>query len=70
MSDDRPVECCGKCPPILGGGYDCTCEGNPRCSKYGMTIPCMSCGHPRDDTAPSQCLAPHNHYVLKKKEEA
>lgn len=29
----RPVQCCGKCPPIWGGGYDCTCEGNPRCSR-------------------------------------
>lgn len=27
----RPAGCCGKCPPILAGGYDCTCEGNPRC---------------------------------------
>ena len=27
----RPVGCCGKCPPIVGGGYDCTCEDNPRC---------------------------------------
>ena len=29
----RPATCCGKCPPIAGGGYDCTCEGNPRCEK-------------------------------------
>ncbi|MEN3123255.1 hypothetical protein [Janibacter sp. LM] len=28
---ERPATCCGKCPPIAGGGYDCTCEGNPRC---------------------------------------
>ena len=27
----RPAICCGKCPPIVGGGYDCTCEGNPKC---------------------------------------
>jgi len=30
---DRPAGCCGVCPPIAGGGYDCTCEGNPRCSE-------------------------------------
>ena len=30
--DDRPSVCCGVCPPIAGGGYDCTCEGNPRCT--------------------------------------
>lgn len=28
----RPEHCCGKCPPIVGGGYDCTCEGNPNCT--------------------------------------
>ena len=27
----RPAGCCGTCPPILGGGYDCTCADNPRC---------------------------------------
>lgn len=27
----RPDGCCGTCPPILGGGYDCTCADNPRC---------------------------------------
>lgn len=31
--DDRPGECCGVCPPIVGGGYDCTCAGNPRCER-------------------------------------
>lgn len=31
MHDTRPAVCCGTCPPIVGGGYDCTCEGNPRC---------------------------------------
>lgn len=30
----RPEYCCGVCPPIYGGGYDCTCRGNPRCSNY------------------------------------
>lgn len=33
--DPRPDSCCGKCPPIVGGGYDCTCDGNPRCAKAG-----------------------------------
>lgn len=28
---ERPLVCCGKCPPIKGGGIDCTCDGNPRC---------------------------------------
>ena len=31
--DDRPYYCCGACPPIKRGGYDCTCRGNPRCPK-------------------------------------
>lgn len=30
----RPDHCCGRCPGIVGGGYDCTCEGNPRCEKW------------------------------------
>lgn len=29
----RPEECCGKCPETIDGGWDCTCEDNPRCSK-------------------------------------
>ncbi|PFG19851.1 hypothetical protein [Serinibacter salmoneus] len=29
---DRPAYCCGRCPAIVTGGYDCTCEGNPRCA--------------------------------------
>jgi hypothetical protein len=33
-SDLRPDECCGVCPGIVGGGYDCTCTGNPRCPKF------------------------------------
>ena len=28
---DRPPGCCGACPPLARGGYDCTCPGNPRC---------------------------------------
>ena len=35
--DDRPSVCCGVCPPIAGGGYDCTCEGNPRCKGLSDT---------------------------------
>jgi len=31
---DRPSTCCGACPRILNGGYDCTCEHNPRCPNY------------------------------------
>src|SRR5690625_3239089 len=27
----RPGTCCGVCPPIAGGGWDCTCEGLPGC---------------------------------------
>lgn len=30
---NRPSYCCGKCPPTIGGGYDCTCKGNPRCTE-------------------------------------
>lgn len=30
----RPEYCCGKCPAIVGGGYDCTCKDNPRCKKF------------------------------------
>ena len=33
-TDERPPDCCGVCPPIVGGGYDCTCAGNPRCPNY------------------------------------
>lgn len=29
----RPPYCCGKCPELARGGYDCTCKGNPRCPK-------------------------------------
>lgn len=31
---ERPETCCGVCPELLRGGYDCTCEDNPRCPKY------------------------------------
>src|SRR5690625_6315249 len=27
----RPDTCCGVCPPIADGGWDCTCEGMPGC---------------------------------------
>jgi|GEM_PF-5800391 len=36
MSDnrnDRPAGCCGVCPEVGDGGYDCTCASNPRCPK-------------------------------------
>lgn len=29
--EKRPTYCCGRCPEIAGGGFDCTCRGNPRC---------------------------------------
>ncbi len=32
-TEPRPDACCGVCPGIVGGGYDCTCENNPRCDK-------------------------------------
>lgn len=32
ICDPRPEGCCGVCPPIVGGGYDCTCQDNPNCS--------------------------------------
>lgn len=31
---ERPPECCGACPPLKRGGYDCTCKNNPRCPNY------------------------------------
>lgn len=32
MTEDvRPAGCCGVCSPLMRGGFDCTCEGNPRC---------------------------------------
>lgn len=34
MDDSRPDYCCGVCPPIVGGGYDCTCRDTPRCPNY------------------------------------
>ena len=33
----RPDGCCGTCPPIGGGGYDCTCVDNPRCEANQET---------------------------------
>lgn len=34
----RPPECCGMCPPIMGGGYDCTCTVNPNCPNLLRAI--------------------------------
>lgn len=34
----RPTYCCGKCPEIARGGYDCTCRGNPRCEESGVLL--------------------------------
>lgn len=44
----RPATCCGKCPPIAGGGYDCTCEGNPRCEKADTPEECHADPAPAD----------------------
>lgn len=33
QTEARPDACCGKCPSIVSGGFDCACEGNPRCVK-------------------------------------
>lgn len=41
----RPTYCCGVCPEMARGGYDCTCLGNPRCK--GPV--CPDCGHPALD---------------------
>ena len=41
----RPAYCCGVCPEMARGGYDCTCFGNPRCK--GPV--CPDCGHPALD---------------------
>lgn len=32
----RPEGCCGVCPAIAGGGYDCTCEDNPHCPRFPL----------------------------------
>lgn len=36
--EDRPEGCCGECPEIVGGGYDCTCADNPRCPNTSETL--------------------------------
>lgn len=36
--ETRPGGCCGKCPPIEGGGYDCTYAGNPRCPNFKSPV--------------------------------
>lgn len=33
---DRPKYCCGACPPIEGGGYDCTCLFVKECPMYNI----------------------------------
>jgi len=30
----RPAVCCGVCPSVARGGFDCTCRGNPNCPNY------------------------------------
>ncbi len=41
VTDRRPAECCGVCPEILGGGYDCTCLDNPRCPGFQPHVPTL-----------------------------
>lgn len=36
--EDRPSSCCGVCPPIAGGGYDCTCAGLPGCPANARAV--------------------------------
>lgn len=39
VMEAQATRCCGTCPPILGGGVDCTCEGNPRCPlNYDLAV--------------------------------
>lgn len=37
MNLQRPDYCCGKCPETTSG-YDCTCQDNPKCGNYQMSI--------------------------------
>ena len=62
----RPFGCCGKCPPIEGGGYDCTCEGNPRCPMGRAGI--RSTGRAKTtaatvDAARAMCDVVHPTYI-------
>lgn len=34
----RPQNCCGVCPPIASGGYDCTCQGNRNCPAFRVEL--------------------------------
>lgn len=34
----RPTHCCGVCPPIVGGGYDCTCRENRNCPAFRFEL--------------------------------
>ena len=72
----RPATCCGKCPPVAGGGYDCTCDGNPRCAKADTPEewhaepapaddlpgePVEPCGRDVGDATYCPCLLPRSH---------
>lgn len=54
----RPKECCGKCPETISGGYDCTCEDNPRCSKNtpDQAVAKDMCNKPRPADVPANEL--------------
>lgn len=34
----RPKTCCGTCPELVRGGFDCTCKDNERCPLFGKEI--------------------------------
>ncbi|WP_154646334.1 hypothetical protein [Timonella senegalensis] len=34
MSTPRPDHCCGNCPELARGGYDCTCLHTSACPNY------------------------------------
>ena len=38
----RPDTCCGACPPIAGGGWDCTCAGLPECPVTAADRPSVT----------------------------
>jgi hypothetical protein len=63
----RPIECCGACPPILGGGYDCTCVYVERCPQRRVRLvetasaTCGSCHW--SASGPWSHLAAYEHHV-------
>lgn len=37
----RPVQCCGACPPVGDGGYDCTCLYSEVCETSRVIANCI-----------------------------